>query len=336
MGLLKYEDFPAGEIIEYGAYKITAGEIISFALEYDPQAFHTDPEAAKTLMLGGHAASGWHTAAIGMRINFDGFVRASDSWGGPGVEELRWLRPVRPGDVLSVRRRTLGRRVSKSRPEMGFVEFMIETLNQRRETVMTQHWFFMIGRRAPGSPDPHETPPYVAKPLPPLPPVTAAPPEGAQFFDDVPLGMRRAIGWHTFKSDDIIRFARAYDPQPFHLSEEGAAKSHFGQLAASGWHTACVWMKLMIAERDRRDAGLLERGLRLPAPGPSPGFRQMRWNAPVFSGDTVTYDSIIAEKRVSASRPGWGLVFFHNSGVNQHGVKVFEFRGSAFWERRGV
>ena len=333
MAPLCFEDFPVGETVEYGRYPVSAEEIIAFAREYDPQEFHLNPNSAKAAMLGGHAASGWHTAAMGMRINYDGFVRDSDSWGGPGIEELKWLRPVRPGDVLSVRRKTLSKRVSLSRPQMGFVEFVIDTLNQRGETVMTQHWFMMVGLRLRGAAT-SAAAPRGAAPVAEAEASAAPMPEGAVYLDDLKPGMRRPMGDFTFTAPDIIRFARAFDPQPFHLSEEGAAASHFGRLAASGWHTACVWMRLMIDARGRSDAAALARGLTLPEPGPSPGFRDLRWIAPVYAGDTLTFDSTITGARPSASRPGWGLVFFHNTGVNQHGVKVFSFEGSTFWQRR--
>ena len=283
-------------------------------------------------MLGGLAASGWHTAAMGMRLAYDGYVKDIDSWGGPGIEELKWLLPVRPGDTLGLRRQILGKRVSKSRPEMGFVDTQLELFNQRRETVMTQRMFMMVGLRGAAR-APMAEPVAKAAATPASAPAPDMP-DRPLWFDDIALDTRRPIGPFHFTAENIIRFAERYDPQPFHLSEEGAAKSHFGRLAASGWHTGAVWMKLMIADRDRRDAGFRARGLELPPPGPSPGFRNLRWIAPVHAGDTITYDSIISDKRASASRPGWGLVFFKNSGVNQRGAKVFSFDGSSFWARR--
>ena len=315
--------------------RVTQDETTAFAREFDPQPFHLDAEAAKRTMLGGLAASGWHTASMGMRLAYDGYVRDIASWGGPGIEELKWLAPVRPGDTLGLRRTIMGKRVSKSRPEMGFVDTLLEIFNQRCETVMTQRMFMMVGLRAPGAPEAPGAGAANPRAADEQPAPAAGPmPQGAVYLDDLKAGMRRPMGDFTFTAPDIIRFARAFDPQPFHLSEEGAAASHFGRLAASGWHTACVWMRLMIDARGRSDAAALARGLTLPEPGPSPGFRNLRWIAPVYAGDTLTFDATIAATRASASRPGWGLVFFHNTGVNQHGVKVFSFEGSTFWQRR--
>src|SRR5690606_33309275 len=145
-------------------------------------------------------------------------------------------------------------------------------------------------------------------------------------------GETSELGSYTFTSDAIIRFARRFDPQPFHVDPEAAKESLFGGLCASGWHTASIWMRLMSDHRDRiRDAARThgERGARL---GPSPGFTDLKWLKPVYPGDTITYRSTFTGKRISASRPGWGLVFHHNAGVNQRGEEVFSFNGAVFWE----
>jgi acyl dehydratase len=148
MALLYFEDFPPGEILEYGDRLVTAEEIVEFARQFDPQPFHLDEEAARGTQAGGLIASGWQTAALLMRMNCDAFVLRSASQGAPGVDELDWSKPVRPGDRLRVRRTTLSARASRSRPEIGLVEFLFEVLNQDRETVMTQKNVAMIARRA--------------------------------------------------------------------------------------------------------------------------------------------------------------------------------------------
>jgi acyl dehydratase len=146
------------------------------------------------------------------------------------------------------------------------------------------------------------------------------------FFEDVELGKARELGSFTFTAEEIKRFARRYDPQPFHIDEEAAAKSHYGGLIASGWHVAAVWMKLTVASRSRSD----------PAPrlGPSPGFRNMGWLKPVRAGDTLAFFSEPVDKKTSASRPQWGLVMMKNGARNQAGDLAFRFDGVVFWERR--
>ena len=155
-----------------------------------------------------------------------------------------------------------------------------------------------------------------------------------KFFDDIAVGERAELGVHTFTADDIRRFARKYDPQPFHLDEAAAARSHFGALCASGWHTAAVWMRLMVDHLRREDEAQRARGEAVASFGPSPGFRELKWLKPVYAGDAVTYSTEIAAKRTSNSRPDWGLMSFRNTGVNQRGEPVISFVSVAFVERR--
>jgi acyl dehydratase len=143
-----FEDFTPGSVDTFGPRVITREEIIEFASLYDPQPMHLDEEAGRASMLGGLAASGWHTCAIVMRMICDWFVLDSASWGGPGVDEIKWMRPVRPGDQLTLRRTILEKRISKSRPEMGFVPFSYELINQAGETVLTMTTPMMISTRA--------------------------------------------------------------------------------------------------------------------------------------------------------------------------------------------
>lgn len=155
----------------------------------------------------------------------------------------------------------------------------------------------------------------------------------SDFYEDVVLGTEAALGHYLFTREAVIAFAARYDPQAFHLDEAVAAAGPFGRLAASGWHTAAVWMKLYVAHRARERAVLLARGEPLAVPGPSPGFRNLRWLKPVYAGDTIDYAVAITDKRLTA-RAGWGIVFRTGSGTNQHGEAVYRFEGSALWQRR--
>jgi acyl dehydratase len=132
-----FEDFKPGVFAEYGPRVITREEIVAFAAEFDPQPMHLDEEAARETMLGGLSASGWHTCGIMMRMLCDGFLLNSSSLGANAVDEVRWIKPVRPGDALTLRLTVLETRASKSRPEMGFVTVLIEMINQTGVTVMT-------------------------------------------------------------------------------------------------------------------------------------------------------------------------------------------------------
>ena len=153
------------------------------------------------------------------------------------------------------------------------------------------------------------------------------------YFEDLRIGESNAIGAHTFTREGIIAFAVLYDPQPFHLSEEGGRASIYGSLIASGWHTASVCMRLIIDSRERTRTTHAALGEPLPRLGVSPGFRDMRWPAPVRAGDTVAYSSRIESTR-ETKRPQWGMVTGRHTGLNQHGAEVFAFTSIVLWERR--
>jgi acyl dehydratase len=148
--MLHFEDFPPGEILEFGDRLVTAEEIVEFAREFDPQPFHLDPDAAKDTQAGGLIASGWHTSAMLMRVCCDEFILRTASEGAPGCEEIRWIAPVRPNDRLRIRRTTLATRASRSRPAIGIVDFLFEVFNQTDELVMTQKNAAFIRRREAG------------------------------------------------------------------------------------------------------------------------------------------------------------------------------------------
>jgi acyl dehydratase len=146
-GILHFEDFHEGQTFAFGDCLVSADEIRSFAAEFDPQIFHLDEAAALASPLKGLAASGWHTASLGMRMIFDGFLQRSVSLGSPGVDELCWLLPVRPGDRLRMTGRVTTARRSRSRPDMGIVGFEFAILNQSDACVMTQSNAIMFGCR---------------------------------------------------------------------------------------------------------------------------------------------------------------------------------------------
>lgn len=132
-----FEDFVVGESIEFGSRTLTEEEIIAFAKQFDPQPFHVDPEKAASSYYGGLIASGWHTVSIYMRLLVDGLLQDTQSLGSPGVDELRWLKPVRPGDTLQARYTVLEALPSKSRPTVGIIRSKGEMVNQHGEVVLT-------------------------------------------------------------------------------------------------------------------------------------------------------------------------------------------------------
>lgn len=144
-----FEDLGNGEVVQLGTTAVTAEEILEFARSYDPQPFHVDPAAAEDSVYGGLIASGWHTCALFMRLLATGFLNDTASLGSPGVDEVRWRRPVRPGDTLTGTVTILGTRVSQSRPDRGIVTSSGALDNQTGETVLTMIATNLI-RRRPG------------------------------------------------------------------------------------------------------------------------------------------------------------------------------------------
>ncbi len=158
----------------------------------------------------------------------------------------------------------------------------------------------------------------------------------SKFFEDVRIGEQAVLGSHTFTAEEIMDFARRYDPQPFHVDTETAAASFYGGLIASGWHSASICMRLWIAyvqDQDRHAA--LAPGARQPRLGPSPGIEALRWHLPVRAGDTISYSTRVVKKTELRSRPQWGLVLSRFTGVNQHGKQAISYSGQVFFERRG-
>ena len=142
-----FEDYVEGDVHAFGSIAVEPDEIVSFARRFDPQAMHIDPDAAKTTPFGGLIASGWHTAGLMMRLYAEHYLTQVASLASPGIDELRWAKPVRPGDRLSVRVTVLKATPSRSKPDRGIVTSFIEVFNQAEEVVMTLRAVNIIARR---------------------------------------------------------------------------------------------------------------------------------------------------------------------------------------------
>ncbi|MBP8297749.1 MAG: MaoC family dehydratase [Burkholderiales bacterium] len=147
MPTIYLDDFQAGQVRECGRHLVTTEEIVEFATRYDPQPFHTDEAAAQASPYGGLIASGWMTCALAMRMVCDGYLLDAASLGSPGVDQVRWLRPVRPGDVLRMRVTIRDVRVSQSKPDRGIVRTGWEMFNQNDELVLTTEGTGIFRRR---------------------------------------------------------------------------------------------------------------------------------------------------------------------------------------------
>jgi acyl dehydratase len=132
-----FEDYVAGAVHEFGSIVVEEQEVLDFGKRFVPLSYHTDPELAKTSIYGGLIASGWHTAALMMRLYTDNYLSKVANLGSPGADELKWDRPVFPGDDLSIRVTVLETRRSESKPDRGIIRSFVEVLNQNREVVMS-------------------------------------------------------------------------------------------------------------------------------------------------------------------------------------------------------
>lgn len=151
---LRYlEDYPVGLVRDYGEVLVDADEIRAFAAKYDPQPFHLGDGGGAASPFGGLAASGWHTCGMVMRMLVDqGFICGETSLGSPGLDRLRWTRPVKPGDRLRARIELTENRPSRSKPDRGSITFDLDVFNQRDEVVMTVSWIAIVRRRPPPAP----------------------------------------------------------------------------------------------------------------------------------------------------------------------------------------
>jgi acyl dehydratase len=332
---LHHEDLAVGKPYAFGQKLVTEEEIVAFGRAYDPQPMHTDPEAAKATPVGGLCASGWHTCAIMMRMVADGILGRVASLGSPGVDEVRWKRPVRPGDTLSVRYTVQEKRVLASRPDVGIAKVLVEAVDASGAVPATwlTNQLTRVRHPAPApaaSPTPRRETPALRN----LWDAPAGPGIPDVFFEDAAIGGTADLGSHTFTREEIIAFAQEYDPQPFHLDEAAAKASLFGALCASGWLTAAHCIRFIVTSRREVNAGALAGGLTLPIYGPSPGFRDLSWPKPVYVGDTITYRTRPIEKIDMRTRPNRGLLASAVQARNQNGEIVFAVTSLILVDRR--
>jgi acyl dehydratase len=145
--MIWWEDFKVGERSAMGSHTFSAEEIVAFGRQFDPQPFHIDPQAARHSPFGGLIASGWHTCAVGMRLMVEQYIGRTVSLGSPGIEDIRWLKPVRAGDTLTYSRTVTESRASATRAGVGLVKHRWEAVNQAGEAVLTMEGWGMYGRR---------------------------------------------------------------------------------------------------------------------------------------------------------------------------------------------
>jgi acyl dehydratase len=302
---LYFEDFAVGESFELGHIELSEAQIRAYGERFDPRPQHGGP--AVSPVHTALTASPWHLCGILMRLNYDGLIFRTAARGAPGIDMVHWLQLAYPGDRLTARATVLNARVSQSKPQLGLVQFRYEVLTEDREQVLSQENYVIVARR---NNEQAALEQIRAEP-------TSRPQKLSAAASDQPARPQRVqLGTVHFTSQSIIAFARDYDPQPFHLDEAAAKNGPFGALAASGWHTASAWMRTYVEKLQRG-------GSALPQPERFLSLQNLRWLYPVYAGDSITFDFT----PVAITKPAAGktIVTSHNSGFNQHAIKVYEF-----------
>lgn len=334
---LSWEQVPLSGQIDLGEWVVSAEEITHFARQFDPQPFHLDERIAAASPLGGLAASGWHSLARLMRQKYDRYLIGIRSQGAPGVEEVRWRRPVLAGQVLRLRGRALEKRPMASRPDLGMIRHEFTITDAKGEVALSERHWLLVARAEPGPPPPPRAP---RAPEPPVDHASTTPPEAASpdslFADTTPLLQRQFLGEAVLTPEQIIAFARDYDPQPFHLSEEAGRQTHFGGLVASGWHTGALWMRKAIDLRYGLIASLpkAEQAAAIAAQGPASGIFDLEWRAPTRPGQVLRFYTMVTGRETSRL-PGWSALTLQNEVTDTAGRVLMRFRSRYINKERG-
>ncbi len=308
-----FEDLLPGESFSFGPYEMTEERIIAFARAFDPQPMHLDPVAGHASPLGGLAASGWHTASVLMRLVYDSWLCKCRSLGSPGIEGTAWPRALMAGESIEGEGRLLAKRVSRSRPDTGLVQVGIAMQDTRHGTeVLRATWWLMLERRSTEVPAVSEIPerrPPVDRSDPPRRSTAVAPSLQMLHLGSVEPGKPIYLGETSASENEMISFARAFDPQPFHLDRKAGETGILGGLASSGWHTCALWMRTNVRARQALLAELPEtkRQQLEHSAAIGLGFEDLSWNRPVRPDNLLHAFITPLDSRESRSRPDWGI-----------------------------
>lgn len=315
----------AGERIDLGTAALGRDDIIAFATEYDAQPFHLDENAAETTLLGGLAASGWHTCTAVMSLLQGAATERGLTLEPAGAEEILWLKPVRPGDALKATV-VWGQRACLACSErVGSFPITVEAINQAGEPVMRCRMNCLVREEHV------EAPPRIEDcPMRQARPARAARRggvHGIKFFDDVAQGDEIDLGAYAFSPERIRDFRANYDSAPF------AAATRCEVPTASAWHLTAAWMHCIVRYYAHHARQLSERGRPVPRLGPAAGVKHLRWHRPVRCGETIAFRAWAERKIEIASHQDWGLLVVGAEGVNRNGDPVVSFYPQMLLER---
>lgn len=309
-----------GQTVPLGSVSLSREQIVAFASEFDPQPFHLDDQAARATLLGGQAASGWHTCLIVHHLLEKAMMERSLLLRMSGAEDIRWRRPVRPGDTLSGRIVFSSKSDGTCSSDSGIFGAVIDVTNQHSELVASWHTDCNVLRSAPSA--------RLGGAI--------FPPRGARvarvrrrrgdhaikFFDDVEVGDEIDLGDYTFTNERVAAFRDLCESNPQcparHAADLLAERVH-------DWHVVSAWMHSIVRYYRLHSERLHRSGNPVPLLGPAAGVKHLRWHAPVRVGETISYSTWAERKLGIATREDWGLLIAGAEGVNAAGQTVVSF-----------
>lgn len=313
-----WEDLEEGETVQLGTATLSREEIVAFASEFDPQPFHLDDAAARATLLGGQAASGWHTCIVANRLVEAALADHGLALTTSVADDIRWRKPVRPGDAISGRVVIGAKAPCACRGDRGTCRVFVSIVNQHGEVVATWHFDCLVTRRFPATIAVGDA---CQRRVARMTRVSRVRGDHAiKFFDDVNVGDEIDLGSYCFSSERVAGFDDRYGHAQCMAWDAHRPDNHVNE-----WHVVSAWMHCIVRYYRLHSEQLRRRGGVFPLLGPAAGVKHLRWQAPVRSGEVISYSTWAERKLEIASRDDWGLLVAGAEGVNASGERVVTF-----------
>ncbi len=330
MSLRHYEDLSVGESIDLGCRTAAGDEALEFAREFDPQPFHLDCRAAGSSLMGGLIASGWYTAAMLSRMLWDNWFRFVKGAGSLGVTKHVWIRPLYVGDTMYGKCTIKAMQESRTMPGVGLVDLELKATSSANRIICAARWTVMVHKRAGSKPSfENMRRPFGAQNCIDRQSLTDAGALGREmlYLNLCKMNRTLLLGEVSASTEQMIRFSRSYNPQPFLIDEKLAEESHFGRLVASGWHSCALVMRAYVDSRLRALDSLpeAERSYAVDSGGIGVGIEALRWISPVHANEKLAACITPLERRPGRMRQGWGKLRMRAELLNGKGQPTLQF-----------
>jgi acyl dehydratase len=320
-------------VLRFGPCRVATEDVLAFAAAFDPQPAHLDEHAARATPLGGLAASGWHTCALIARDLEKALADNAAYLGTAAVDELRWLRPVRPDDELFGEVRWGPPTLCVREPGCECRPAWVEARNNRGEVVVRWSCHMLFGQATKQRKANATTSPLTCD-VRRLRPAKVLPRRGEHFikyFEDVVCGEEIALGSYVFDASNVAMFESIVAGEG---KRPGCDALCGMETNISGWNVVAAWMSLIVAYYERRANELAAAGRPVPALGPATGVKWLRWLAPVSLGDRISFRGWVEHKVKVGSRGRWGLLVAGGEGCNERGEIVVSLYPQFLLERQ--